>query len=139
MGGGRLSKSIAVLTFASLLILCGCAATQKVIVSTTPSGADVTLVRYGVTKAEGSIPGISVGGTGDSFEDPPMTLGTAPVEYEFELEETDEQLSVGGLFVKVARKFTEGLIRAEKDGVVAERRVRFTGEPIVVDLMLPAE
>jgi hypothetical protein len=134
-----LSKSILVLALAFLLALCGCAATQKVTVSTTPPGAQVTLVRYGVTKAQGSVPGISVGGVGDSFEDPPMTLGTAPLEYEFELEETEEQLSVGGLFVKVARKFTEGLIRAEKDGNVAERRVRFTGEPIVLDLVLPVE
>ena len=37
----------------------------------------------------------------------------------------------------MARKFTEGLIRVEKDGAVAERRVRFTGKPIAVDLILP--
>jgi hypothetical protein len=37
----------------------------------------------------------------------------------------------------VTRIFTEGLIRAEKDGRVAERRVRFGGKPVNVDLTLP--
>ena len=34
------------------------------------------------------------------------------------------------------RRFTEGLIRAELNGAVAERRVRFAGDPIEVDLTL---
>ncbi len=122
-----------------LLLLCGCAATQKISVVTTPSGAHVTLTRYGVTKAEGGIPGASVGGLGEAFEDPPIELGTAPLEYEFKLEETDQEFHAGGLFVKVARKFTEGLFRAEKDGLIAERRVRFSGQPILVEMLLTAE
>jgi len=128
-----------VVVLVSLLVLCGCAATQKLSVSTTPPGAQITLIRYGVTEAQGGVPGVSVSGVGESFEDPPMALGTSPLKYEFKLEESGERLSMGGLFVKVARKFTEGLIRAEKDGEVAERRVRFSGEPVMVELSLPAQ
>ena len=63
-------------------------------------------------------------------------LGTSPLEYEFELEEDSQGISLGGLFVQSVRRFTEGLIRAELNGAVAERRVRFSGDPIEVDLTL---
>lgn len=124
-------------TMVWLPLLGGCTATQRISVATTPPGANVTLIRYGVTEVQGSIPGISVGGAADSFEDPPIVLGTAPTEYEFELEEEPRAVSVGGFFVQAVRRFTEGLIRAEMDGAVAERRVRFSGEPMVVELILP--
>ncbi len=134
-----MSKAVTVMVLSFLLLLSGCAATQRLNVTTSPPGAQVTLVRYGVTEAEGGVPGVSVGATGERFEDPPMTLGTSPLDYEFKLEETDEEISIAGVFMKVTRKFTEGLIRAEKDGRVAERRVSFTGKPLVVDLLLPVE
>jgi len=122
-----------------LLLLCGCAATQKLTVTTDPPGAQVTLVRYGTTETEGALPGMSFGSAEEPFEDAPISLGTSPLDYEFELHETLEQVSILGLFVDVKRKFTEGLVRAEKDGRAAERRVRFSGKPLVVDLLLPAE
>jgi hypothetical protein len=122
----------------SVLVLGGCgAAAQSVSVTTTPVGAQVTLIRYGVHHVDGSVPGVAVSGVADTFEDPPLTLGTSPVRYEFELEERGRQVAVGALFVKVTRVFTEGLIRAEKNGRVAERRVRFSGTPVSVDLTLP--
>jgi hypothetical protein len=122
---------------AALLLLCGCAATQRVVVTTDPVGAQVTLIRYGVTQVDGSVPGVAVGGVANSFEDPPLVLGTSPLEYEFRLEESGKQIAIAGLFVKVTRIFTEGLIRAEKEGRVAERRVMFSGKPVRVDLTLP--
>ena len=134
-----MSKVVTLLALSSLLLLCGCAATQKLSVITDPPGAQVTLVRYGITKAEGGVPGVSVGTSGERFEDPPITLGTSPLEYEFKLEETAKELSIAGIFAKVTRTFTEGLVRAEKDGRVAERRVLFAGKPLAVDLLLPAE
>jgi len=121
----------------SLLVLPGCAATQRISVTTAPVGAQVTLIRYGVNRVDGSVPGVSVGGVADTFEDPPMVLGTSPLEYEFRLEEGNKQIAIAGLFVKVTRIFTEGLIRAEKEGRVAERRVMFSGKPVRVDLTLP--
>jgi len=134
-----MSKVASVAVLGSLLLLCGCAANQKLSVTTDPPGAQITLVRYGITRAEGGVPGVSVGATGESFEDPPMTLGTSPLDYEFKLEETAKELSIAGIFAKVTRTFTEGLIRAEKDGRVAERRVLFAGKPLAVDLVLPVE
>jgi hypothetical protein len=129
----------AMASLSSLLILGGCAAGQRVTVTTDPIGAQVTLIRYGVNRIEGSVPGVAVGGVANSFEDPPLLLGTAPLEYEFELEEHGKEIVIGGLFVKVTRIFTEGLVRAVKDGRVAERRVRFSGNPVRVDLVLPPQ
>ena len=120
-----------------LLILCSCAANQRISVTTDPVGAQVSLIRYGVNHVDGSVPGVAVGGIADSFEDPPLALGTSPLEYEFALEESGRQVAVGGFFVKVTRVFTEGMIRAEKNGRVAERRVRFSGKAVRVDLTLP--
>ncbi len=133
-----MKRVVALLALGSLLFFCGCATTQKLRVTTDPPGAQVTLVRYGTVRAEGGAPGVTVGATGESFEDPPITLGTSPLEYEFQLEETARELSIAGVFAKVTRKFTEGLVRAEKDGRVAERRVLFLGKPLAVDLLLPA-
>jgi len=121
----------------SLLVLCSCAANQRISVTTDPAGAQVSLIRYGVNHVDGSVPGVAVGGIADSFEDPPLALGTSPLEYEFALEESGRQVAVGGFFVKVTRVFTEGMIRAEKNGRVAERRVRFSGKAVRVDLTLP--
>ena len=119
------------------LVTGACASAQRVSVTTTPAGAQVTLVRYGVVEAQGRVAGVSIGGLDRDFEDEPIVLGTSPVAYEFELEERDREVSVGGAFVQVVRRFTEGLIRAERNGVVAERRVRFDGDPVDVDLVLP--
>jgi hypothetical protein len=123
----------------ALLLLCGCAATQRVSVTTSPVGAQITLIRFGVNHVDGSVPGVSVGGVADSFEDPPLFLGTSPLEYEFRLEEGARQIAIGGFFVKVTRIFTEGLVRAEKDGRIAERRVLFSGKPVKLDLQLPPQ
>ena len=43
------------------------------------------------------------------------------------------------MHVSVKEKITEGIVRAEMDGCCAERRVMFTGEPIMLDLVLVAE
>ena len=55
---------------AALLLLAGCAATQRLVVTTDPVGAQVTLTRYGVTQVDGSVPGVAVGGVADSFSEP---------------------------------------------------------------------
>jgi hypothetical protein len=122
---------------ATLVAVCGCAATQRIVVTTAPVGAEVTMIRYGVTQVHGRAPGAAVGGVADSFEDPPLLLGTSPLEYEFRLQQGGQQVAIGGLFVEVTRIFTEGIIRAEKDGRVAQRRVQFTGKPVRVELILP--
>jgi hypothetical protein len=125
---------------ASLIAIGGCAATQKVRVTTAPPGAQITMIRYGVSEVHARLPrGVSIGGIGGAFEAPPLALGPSPLEYEFKLEERGERLRVAGVFVKVTREFTEGLIRAEMDGRVVERRVPFTGKPVTIDLALPAE
>lgn len=136
---GRLMKTVTVLLVVVLSLLAGCAATQKITVNTDPPGAEVSLTKCGVTEAHGGFQGVVVGGTGEPFEDVPIQLGTSPLEYEFRLKETKEHFSAPGMFVKVARKITEGLIRAEKGGGFAERRVAFTGEPLVINLRIEEE
>jgi len=134
-----MSKFVALLVLGSLLLVCGCAANQKLSVTTDPPGAQVTLVLYGISKTEGGVPGVSVGMSGQNFEDPPITLGTSPLQYEFKLVETTKELSVAGVYARVTRTFTEGLVRAEKDGRVAERRVLLVGKPLQVDLLLTSQ
>lgn len=120
----------------SIPLLFGCGAVQRIDVDTTPPGAQVTLTRYGVTEIRGGFAGANVEGLEGSFEEEPITLGTSPLEYEFDLEEDERRISVAGASVEVVRRYTEGFIRAERDGQVAERRVRFTGDPIALELLL---
>lgn len=122
----------------ALFLLSGCAASQKLTVHTHPPGARVTLIKYGVTEARGGIKGITVGGETESFEQGLIDLGTSPLEYEFRLEEEGRHLSAPGLFVKVVNKYTEGLIRAQLDGRFAERRVQFSGDPLLIKLTIEA-
>jgi hypothetical protein len=131
-------RTTALLVAAALLLIAGCASTQKITVITDPPGAHVTLTKYGVAEAKGGVPGVVVESEGGSFEDDPVGLGTSPLEYEFRLKEDQEHFSAPGIFLKVVKKITAGLIRAEKDGSYAERRVDFSGKPLVIDLRLEA-
>ena len=116
----------------------GCANSQRLTIHTAPTGARVTLARYGKKKAAGGIPGVVVSGTADKFQDEPLDLGTSPVDYEFPLTEEEEGFHGPGVFVQVDKVYEGGLLRAERDGAFAERRITFMGDPIEVDLKLEA-
>lgn len=110
---------------------------QRISVETDPAGAEVSLQRSGEVAIEASVAG--VGGTlgAGSFTEDFMSLGTAPVDYEFHLNRTDADVERGGSGGQVKRKYTEGLIRIALEGYrTVERRVRFDGNRIKIDIEL---
>lgn len=115
---------------------CG-APMQRITVETDPVGAEVSLQRSGDVQIEASVAG--VGGTlgAGSFTEDFMTLGTSPVDYEFDLNRTDADVERGGSGGQLKRKYTEGLIRIALEGYrTVERRVRFDGSRIKLDVDL---
>jgi len=119
-----------------LIFATGCATSKTLSVRSDPPGATVTLTRYcqdEVTvhthKALGTVP------VGDC-ETPPIYLGTTPLVYEYVTQETLGHAHVPVAGVSATRRYTEGVVRVEKDGAVAEQRVSFTGQPITVDMRL---
>ena len=110
---------------------------QRISVETDPVGAEVSLQRSGEVEVEASVAG--VGGTlgAGSFTEDFMTLGTSPVDYEFQLNRTDADVERGGSGGQLKRRYTEGLIRIALQGYrTVERRVRFDGSRIDLDIEL---
>ncbi len=73
---------------AALATMAGCAGKQKITVITTPPGAEVSLTTFGVTKARVGAAGVSVSADAERFESQPLLLGTSPLDYEFELKDS---------------------------------------------------
>ncbi|MEJ2548242.1 MAG: hypothetical protein P8125_10565, partial [Gemmatimonadota bacterium] len=66
-----------------------------------------------------------------------ITLGNAPIEYEFDLDESDARVSVRGQSVGVTKHYKEGTIRVRMPGYrTVERLVAFSGSPIELTLTL---
>ena len=131
----RFTEGLAVLAL-GLLTACG-TPMQRISVQTDPVGAEVTLQRSGEVEVEASVAG--VGGTlgAGSFTEDFMTLGTSPVDYEFQLNRTDADVERGGSGGQLKRRYTEGLIRIALEGYrTVERRVRFDGSRISLDVTL---
>ena len=101
--------------------LAGCGSSkQKVSVKTTPPGAEVLLQRRG-----------------DMDIDDFITLGNAPVEYEFELSKSQGSVSFKGAGGSVTKHYREGTIRVQLPGYMTiERLVAFTGSGINLEFTL---
>jgi hypothetical protein len=119
--------------------LAGCGSSkQKVSVKTTPPGAEVLLQRRGDMEIDVSLPTI---GSGDldagRFEDDFITLGNAPVEYEFELSESQGSVNFKGAGGSVTKHYREGTIRVQLPGYMTiERLVAFSGSAINLEFTL---
>jgi hypothetical protein len=125
----------------ALSTACG-SSKQRIEISTVPAGAEVELQRRGTMDIDASIPvaGISGSVDGGSFEDRFITLGNAPVAYEFELDESDARVAVRGQSVGVTKHYREGTIRVRMPGYqTIERLVAFSGSPIELTLTLQPE
>lgn len=132
----RLSSLASLVTLAGLSAACG-TSMQRITVETDPAGAEVMLQRSGEVDVKASVSG--VGGTlgAGSFTEDFISLGNAPVDYEFDLSRTDAEVEAGGHGGQVERRYTEGLIRIALDGYrTVERRVRFSGSPVKIDIPL---
>lgn len=121
------------------LALTGCGSSkQKVSVNTNPPGAEVLLQRRGDLDVGVSVPTIGSGNLGaGKFEDDFITLGNAPVEYEFKLSESEGSVSFKGAGGSVTRHYREGTIRVQLPGYVTiERLVTFSGSAINLQFTL---
>lgn len=119
--------------------LTGCGSSkQKVSVNTSPPGAEVLLQRRGDLDVGVSVPTIGSGNLGaGKFEDDFITLGNAPVEYEFKLTESEGSVSFKGAGGSVTRHYREGTIRVQLPGYVTiERLVTFSGSAINLQFTL---
>lgn len=119
-----------------LLLLTACGGAQKITVLTDPPGATVTLTKIGIrTVTVDYGPRREYDGRVQAtrYEDPPVVLGPSPLEYEFALEEREQAAGIEG---NVTKQVKEGLVRAEKGGFRAERRVFFTGDPLRIEMKL---
>jgi hypothetical protein len=133
----------ALLFTTALLALTACGSSkQKLSVTTVPSGAEVLLQRRGDVDIDASIPVAGISGSleGGSFEDRFITLGNAPVSYEFELDDKDSNFNFKGQSVAVTKHYREGTIRVEMPGYrTIERLVAFSGSPVELTLTLQPE
>ena len=120
---------LAALAFA----MVGCARTQKLVIQTDPAGAEVMIIKRGVLK----MPGVGDAPVEpvefDKFEDPPVVLGVAPIEHEFEIE---RRTHVPGAYRPSINEYDEVIIRARKNGQVAEERVKLNGKKLEILLKL---
>ena len=130
----RFSRSTLLLA-AALSTACGSA--QKVSVRTDPIGAEVYLQRRGDIEIDAKVSGIPGKVTTSRFEEDFRLIGNAPVDYEFDLSETEVGVDVPGGSGKVIRHYREGTIRIERNGYeTVIRVVRFSGDEVKLDVTL---
>lgn len=121
-----------------LLLAAACAGPQRLVVETEPPGAIVTLERISERRAQGGLYGFSGHASQGVVHEPTIELGTSPLQYAFERTRTEQAISLPGVYGSVTLETREGIVRAEKDGRFAERRVRFDGSPVHLRLELNA-
>ena len=119
--------------------LTGCGSSrQKLSVKTSPPSAEVLLQRRGDLEIDVSVPTY---GSGDlaagKFEDDFITLGNAPVKYEFDLSESQGSINIKGVGGGATKHYREGTIRVQLPGfMTVERLVAFSGSAINLEITL---
>ena len=138
------AKHLHLAAAASLLALivaglsaCG-SSKQKLSVTSSPPGAEVLLQRRGDLEIDVSVPTY---GSGDlaagKFEDDFITLGNAPVKYEFDLSESQGSINIKGVGGSAKKHYREGTIRVQLPGfMTVERLVAFSGSAINLEITL---
>jgi len=119
--------SIMIISFAAII---ACGSGQQLHIESDPSGAEVYLMRRGEYEVDASIDGFSGSVDGDSFEEEFYLLGSTPLEYEFDLSDTESSFFIPGIpaGVNVTKHYQEGILRVEMDGYETEQRtIHFSG------------
>jgi hypothetical protein len=123
---------------AGLAVLVGCASTQELSVQTEPSGAEVFLQRRGDLEVHAAVEGVYGALNADSLGEEFYSLGTTPLEYEFDLREQEAAVYSPRAGGSVTRHFTEGTVRIVLEGYeTVERLIRFSGSRI--SLVIPLQ
>jgi len=116
-----------------LALITGCSSAQVLSVRTEPTGAHVYLQRRGDIEVQASVGGMSGEVGADSFEEEFYSLGTTPVEYEFDRTEKEGGVVTPAGGGSVTRRYREGTVRIELEGYrTVERVVRFSGDPVTL-------
>ncbi len=125
MSPKRLAKTTALF---GLVLLAACGSKQKISVRTDPVGAEVYLQRRGELEINANVKGIPGKITANAFEEDFRLLGTAPVDYEFDLSEDDVGIDTPEGSGKITRHYKEGTVRVERAGYeTVVRPVYFSG------------
>jgi len=113
--------SVLIISFAAIT---ACGAGQQLVIDSDPSGAEVYLMRRGEYEVNASIDGIGGSFDGDSFEEDFYLLGTTPLEYEFDLTDTESSFYIPGVpaGLSVTKHYQEGILRVEMNGYETEER-----------------
>ncbi len=121
MNRKNICVSILIISFAAII---ACGSGQQLHIESNPSGAEVYLMRRGEYEVNASIDGIGGSVDGDSFEEEFYLLGTTPLEYEFNLSDTESSFYIPGIpaGVSTTKHFHEGILRVEMDGYETEQR-----------------
>ncbi len=130
-------RSIGLALLLSMPALAACGSAQSLSVRTDPVGAEVYLQRRGDIEIDAKVSGIPGRVTTSRFEEDFRLIGNAPVDYEFDLSETEVGVDVPGGSGKVIRHYREGTIRIERNGYeTVIRVVRFSGDEVKLDVTL---
>jgi hypothetical protein len=134
----NIKRSLPFIPLLGLILLPGCASTEKLSIQTEPSGAEVFLQRCGDLEVHAAVEGVYGALDADSIGEDFYWLGTTPLEYEFDLREHEAAVYSPRAGGSVSRHFTEGTIRIVREGYqTVERLVRFSGSPI--SLVVPLQ
>jgi hypothetical protein len=132
----RATPSVLTVSLVLLAVACG-PPMQRITVQTDPTGAAVSLQRSGEVDVSASVAGVGGSLGAGSFTEDFISLGNSPVDYEFQVSRTGAEVGAGGGGGQVKRRYTEGLIRIALEGYrTVERRVRFSGDRIALDIDL---
>ena len=126
----------------TIAMVTACGSSQVLHIETDPEGAEVYLQRRGEYEVSASVSGI--GGTfdGDNFEDDFYLLGTTPLDFEFDLSDSEGSFSIPGIpaGASVVKHFREGVIRIVMNGYQTEERtVQFSDNELKLALILDPE
>lgn len=107
-----------------VVLLSACGASQQLHIESDPSGAEVYLMRRGEYEISGNVDGFSGSFEGEAFEEGFYLLGSTPLEYEFDLSDTESAFVIPGLpaSASVTKVYQEGILRVVMDGYVTEER-----------------
>lgn len=128
--------SILIISFAAIT---ACGTVRQLSIESDPSGAEVYLMRRGEYEVNASVEGFSGRFDGDSFEDDFYFLGTTPLEYKFDLSDTESSFSIPGVpaGVSVTKHYQEGVLKMEMNGYeTVQRTIQFSNNSIHLVLSL---